>query len=109
MHTIPGDLKATSEKVQPKLKDLYAKKIELEKQLAEVNSAISEKETVLSPIPANISEKNKEMAALISEGIQISNELKLVSDSSKNDEQLMAYVESVRINAQKAINSLFNL
>lgn len=109
LHISIDSLKATSQQIQPELKALHARKIALEKELAEVNSAISQKEAILNPIPGSIIEKKKEMTAVVSKGKQLSKNLKTISESSKDDEQLMAHVESVRVNVLNVINNLFSL
>lgn len=59
LHISIDSLKATSQQIQPELDALHVRKIALEKELAKVNSAISQNEAILNPIPASIMEKRK--------------------------------------------------
>jgi hypothetical protein len=49
------------------------------------------------------------MTAVVSEGKQLSKDFKIISESFKDDEQLMAHVESVRVDVLNIINNMFSL
>lgn len=49
------------------------------------------------------------MAIVVIEGKQLSKDLKIIFESSKDEEQLMVHVESVRVDVLNIINNMFSL
>jgi chromosome segregation ATPase len=103
------DLKKTQSSVKPILDRLLIRRVELEKELEEVKTAIEGHKSTLSNIPDAIQSKKQEITAKIKEGKHIRSSLSCIPGTAEEDEQLIAEVNSLRLSALKAIHDALGL
>lgn len=96
------NLKSSKPKFEQELDQLEAKKIELEQELAKVNGAISLKTNNLAQLREVISQKKKE-------GKSIKNGLAEILGTAEEDQKVIAEVDSIRLDAMKAIKDFLGL
>lgn len=103
------DMKKSSAKIVPELEQLKAKHLELEQELLRVNAAIGHHESNLAKLPDVIRQRKQEMSVKVKEGKSIRKDLENIPGTAEEDEQALADVDSIRLNAVKIIRDTLGL
>lgn len=88
---------------------MKAEKALLEKRLQEVNVAIAENESILSPILEDIRLQKQELANTITTGQQIVRNLRIVSASAVEDQKFLSQVDSNRVRVLTALKDYLGM
>ena len=104
-----NNLKNSSSRIEPKLNQLRARHVALERELESVKAAINCHESNLVQIPNAIKQKKQEMLTKVKEGKAICSSPKNIPDSAEGDKQQIAEVDAIRPKALKAIRDALNL
>ena len=103
------NLKNSSSKIEPELNQLRVRRAELEKELESVKATIERHESNLTQIPNAIKQKKQEMLTKVKEGKVICSNLENIPGLAEEDRQQIAEVDTIRLNALKAIQDALNL
>ena len=96
-------------RIDPKLTQLEARRVELEKELENVNAAIDRHKSNLAQIPNAIKKKKQELLAKVREGRAICSNLEDISGSAEEDKQQIVEVDAIWLEVLKAIQDVLNL
>ena len=91
------------------MSQLEAKRVELEKELENVKTAIDRHKSTLAQIPDAIQQKKQELLAKVREGRAIRSSLESIPGSAEEDKQEIAEVDAIRLEVLKAIQDVLDL
>ena len=103
------DLKNSPLRIDPELTQLEVRRVELEKELENVNAAIDRHKSNLAQIPNAIKQKKQELLAKVREGRAIYNSLDDIPGSAEEDKQQITEVDAIQLEALRAIQDILNL
>ena len=104
-----NDLKNSSLRTDPELSLLEIKRVELERELENMNATIDHRKSTLAQIPDAIKQKKQELLAKVREGRVIRSSLEDIPRSVKEDKQQIAEVDAIRLEVLKAIQDVLDL